>query len=204
MTNKKNYTNGYACTNLYLPSGTLWATCNVGASKPSEYGKYFQWGDTKGYTKEQVGKDKKFTWMDYKFSINENGTDFNKYTKDGETLNLKDDAVHINMGGDWHMPSPKQIRELIENTISVWTTLDDVNGMKFISQKDASKFIFIPAAGYAWDGSVQFSECFGYVWSSMRSTYYTGSQGLDFDSEGTSLYDSGERSVGMSVRGVIG
>ena len=196
--------NRFDNVDLDLQSGTLWATQNVGASKPSEYGKYFQWGDTKGYTKDQVGKDKQFTWLDYKFSVNGSNTEVSKYTKDGETLNLKDDAAHVNMGGDWYMPNPKQIRELIENTIGIWTSLDDVNGMKFISQKDSSKFIFIPAAGYAWDGSVQFSECFGYVWSSMRSTYYTGSQGLDFDSEGTSLYDSGGRYDGFSVRGVIG
>lgn len=196
--------NGYDYVDLGLPSGTLWATCNVGASKPSDYGLYFQWGDTIGYTKEQVGKDKQFTWTDYKFSINESNTDFSKYTTPGAKLEFEDDAANANMAGDWHMPAPMQIQELIDNTTSTWTTLDGVNGRLLTSKKDASKSIFIPAAGGAWDGSVEFSECFGFVWPSMRHKYYTGSQGLDFDSEGISLYDSGVRYNGIPVRGVIG
>ena len=89
--------NGHAYVDLGLPSGTLWATCNIGASKPSESGLYFQWGDTSGYTKEQVGigeGKKKFAsnWSDYKFSINGSSSNFSKYTTIGATLELADDA----------------------------------------------------------------------------------------------------------------
>ena len=110
---KKINNNGFEYVDLGLPSGTLWATMNVGASKPSDAGLYFQWGDTKGYTKGQVGKDKQFAsdWSDYKFGASPN---FTKYNTAGASLRKLDDAAHVNMGGDWHMPTPTQIRELLE------------------------------------------------------------------------------------------
>ena len=130
MANKKINSNGFEYVDLGLPSGTLWAACNVGATKPTEYGLYFQWGDTVGYTADQVGTgegQKKFASdeSDYKWGAYPN---FTKYTKAGETLNLEDDAAHINMGGDWHMPTPQQIQELLNNTTTAWTTQDGVNG----------------------------------------------------------------------------
>ena len=193
--------NGYDYVDLGLPSGTLWATCNVGASKPSECGMYFQWGDSKGHTKKQLGKDKMFTWDDYKWGLPSN---FSKYTIPGTTLELEDDAAHVNMGGDWHMPTDDQTIELIENTTSTWTTQNGVNGRLFTSKKDGSKTIFIPAAGSAWDGSVQGSGDGGYVWSSMLGADdVDGGQNLGFGSGGVGLYDSG-RYGGCSVRGVVG
>ena len=198
--------NGYDYVDLGLPSGTLWATMNVGASKPSEFGKYFQWGDTKGYTKDQVGRSdgkKKFAldWSDYKWGVAPN---FTKYKAYGATLELEDDAACANMGGDWHMPSPTQIQELIDNTTSAWTTQDGVNGRLFTLTKDTSKSIFIPAAGNAWDGSVQDSGGYGDVWSSVLSTDVVDyGQGLFFFSGGVGL-GYYVRCDGLSVRGVIG
>ena len=196
--------NGYDYVDLGLPSDTLWATCNIGANKPSESGLYFQWGDTAGYTKDKIGIDKEFTWDEYKFSINGSNTDFSKYITEGEILALENDAAHINMGGDWHMPSPKQIGELLDNTIAIFETLDGVSGMKFMSKNAPSKFIFIPAAGYAWDSFVGNSRRYGYVWASMLSVDYAGSgQILEFGSIGTNITYS-NRFDGLTVRGVIG
>ena len=115
---------GFKYVDLNLPSGTLWATCNVGANNPSDAGLYFQWGDTQGYAASQVGAGSgqhKFAsdWSDYKWGKNPN---FTKYTTPGATLELEDDAAHVNMGGDWHMPTPEQIKELLDNTNIVWTT----------------------------------------------------------------------------------
>lgn len=98
-------TNGYDYIDLCLPSGTLWATCNVGAEKSTDYGLYFQWGDIQGYTKEQVGtgyKKKEFYLKDYKWYLSGNiiTVKFKKYTIESPTLKLQDDAPHINMGGD--------------------------------------------------------------------------------------------------------
>lgn len=205
MDNKIN-NNGHPYVDLDLPSGTLWATCNVGASKQSDCGLFFQWGDIKGYTKGQVGKDKQFTWDDYKFSINGSVKNFSKYTNSCDKLELKDDAAHANMGGDWHIPNPTQIKELLDNTTSKWTTLEGVKGRLFTSKKETSKSIFIPAAGEIRLGS---SVCFigfvGEIWSSMLSAdSIYGAQRLSFSSKDAGLYTYLYRYYGLSVRGVIG
>lgn len=202
--NKEINNNDFDYVDLKLPSRTLWATCNVGASKPSESGLYFQWGDTIGYTKEQVGKDKQFYWSDYKWNPLDDWETFTKYTSASEALELEDDAAHANMGRDWHMPAPYQFRELIDNTTSEWATLDDVNGRLFTSKKDESKSIFIPAAGYAWNGSLYFSGIDGYVWSSMIDTKFALSGQFLFFEQGRTFMSYHNRCYGFSVRGVIG
>ena len=199
--------NGHDYVDLGLPSGTLWATMNVGASKPSDYGSYFQWGDTVGYTADQVGTgdgQKKFSWPDYKWNPIGDGDTFTKYTTTGATLELEDDAANANMGGSWHMPTPTQIQELINNTTNTWTTQDRVNGILFTSKSDPSKSIFIPAAGGAWDGSVRSSGDFGGVWSSVLSTV-----GVDYGQylyfySGDVYLNGSDRYGGLSVRGVVG
>ena len=196
----------YSYVDFELPSGTKWATQNVGARKPSESGLYFQWGDTQGYIAEQVGigeGKKKFAddWSDYKWGVNPN---FTKYTVTGATLELEDDAAHVNMGGDWHMPTDNQIQELIDNTTTAWTTSDGVSGVTFTSNKDNSKSIFIPAAGNAEEGLVLEYRDFGYVWSSALYTNNAISgQHLYFDMDIIELRDNIGRSTGMSVRGII-
>ena len=155
----------YEAVDLGLPKGTLWAAQNVGARKPSDAGLYFQWGDTQGYTADQVGKDKQFNWTDYKWNPSGDGKTFTKYTELGDKLDLEDDAAHVHMGGDWHMPTEKQANELYDHTTSKSTTLDGVSGMTFTAKNGNS--IFVPAAGYAWDGSVEFNGSDGYIWSCM-------------------------------------
>lgn len=198
--------NGYEYVDLGLPSGTLWATCNVGAKKPTDYGFYFQWGAIVGYTKDQVGEDKKFNWDNYKWSIDGSDTNFTKYTTPGATLELEDDAAHIHMGGDWHIPSPEQISELINNTTSEWTTPDGVSGITFTSKKDKSKSIFIPAAGCALDGLIDGSGYYGYVWSStLNPSYHLYLVlSLAFDCYSAFLGNIFFRDDGHPVRGVIG
>ena len=199
--------NGHDYVDLGLPSGTKWAAQNVGARKPSDAGLYFQWGDTVGYTADQVGTgsgQKKFSWADYKWSIDGSNTNFSKYTTTGATLELEDDAAHVNMGGDWHMPTPEQIQELIDNTTNDWTTQDGVNGRLFTSKSDTSKSIFIPAAGGAWGGSLGGSGGSGNVWSSVLSSGdVCCGQYLIFNSGNAYLSGNG-RGVGLSVRGVLG
>ena len=198
--------NGYDYVDLGLPSKTLWATCNIGADKPSDFGLYFQWGDTVGYAKDQIGKDKQFNGANYKWNPSGDGKTFTKYNKtdNKNVLDLEDDAAHANMGGSWHMPTPTQIDELINNTINAWTTQDGVNGRLFTSKKDGTKSIFIPEAGDAWDGSVQGSGDYGLVWSSMLGTVIVDSgHVLRFYSGLAYLYSSRSRYLGCSARGVI-
>ena len=201
---KENFdNNGHDYVDLGLPSKTLWATCNVGASKPSDSGLYFQWGDTQGYIADQIGEGKEFNWKNYKLNPSGDGKAFTKYATNGSTLELEDDAAHVNMGGDWHMPTPEQIQELVDNTIKEWTTFYDVNGILFTSNKDTSKFIFIPAAGCAYDGSVGYVGDEAVVWSSLLNTdNVIFGQGLFFNSFNAGLYYY-HRCYGFSVRGVI-
>ena len=208
-----NNTNGFGYVDLGLPSGTLWATCNVGADKPSDSGLYFQWGDIQGYTKEQVGLKKKFAsdWSDYKWLRNDAFTNYRnafvKYRNSGivlDILDLDDDAANVHMGGSWYIPTPSQIQELIDNTTTSWTTQDGVNGRLFTSKTDNSKSIFIPAAGYASNGSLHLGGSEAYVWSSMLNTLnVSNGQYLGVYSSYVSLNNYGCRCNGFSVRGVL-
>lgn len=200
--------NGHPYVDLGLPSGTLWSICNVGASNPSDSGLYFQWGDTIGYKASQVGigegkKKFRIDWNDYKWNPSGDGKTFTKYATPGATLDLEDDAAHANMGGDWHMPTPEQIRELLNHTTSAWTTYKG-SGRLFTSKKDTSKFIFIPATGCTYDGSVYLVGDEAYIWSSMLGMdYVSDGKFLTFISDYIGLY-SVSRYCGFSVRGVIG
>ena len=190
---------------LDLPSGTLWSTMNVGAFKPSDFGFYFQWGDTSGYTADQIGTEngkKKFAsdWSDYKFGK----PNFSKYKIKGVKLELEDDAAHVHMGGNWHMPTPEQIKELLNKTTTARTTSDGAIGVKFTSKEDTSKFIFIPAAGHADNGSVYNAGSNGAIWSSMLSTGRADyGQYLDLHTDSVHLFDN-FRHYGFRVRGVLG
>lgn len=198
--------NDFEFVDLGLPSGTLWSTCNIGADKPTDFGLYFQWGDVQGYSKEEIKAGKKkfsFHWDDYKWNPSGDGETFTKYnTPKDARLDLENDAAHVNMGGSWHMPSSEQIQELINETTSNWIKLDNVNGRHFTSKN--GKSIFIPAAGYAWNGSLLSEGSEADVWS---STLYASSVNygryLSFCSYYVGLYYGG-RYCGFSVRGVIG
>lgn len=97
----------YEYVDLGLPSGTLWAKMNAGAESETDTGLYFAWGETQGYTAEQVGVDKQFSWSDYKFNPSGDGSTFTKYnlTDNKVVLDAEDDAAAVNMGGEWHMPT---------------------------------------------------------------------------------------------------
>lgn len=198
-------TTDYEYVDLGLPSGTLWATCNVGATKPEEYGLYFAWGETEGYSDAESRK--KFSWSDYKFSINGTKANLSKYNStDGlTTLELTDDAAHVIMGGNWRMPTETEYNELISNTTRAWTTENGVKGMKFTSNKSGytDKYIFVPAAGYCSNGYVLDTGSYGYLWSSSRLSYRTSnSVVLNLGSKDASTYDF-YRNNGYPVRGVI-
>ena len=163
--------NGHEYVDLGLPSGTLWATKAVGAESEEDYGLYFAWGSTEGYTSEEAAND-----FIFGTSGNEVGSgvpymaDANTPTKynheDGKTvLDLEDDAAHVHMGGDWHMPTKEQLEELTANTISTWTTMNGVNGRLFTSKTNGNT-LFVPATGNASRGGVYNVGSYGYVWSS--------------------------------------
>ena len=183
----------YTPIDLDLPSGTLWCNRNVGAKNTEDYGLYFAWGETKGY--KDCSK-RKFTEKNYRFNS------FDRY-KDRTELLLKDDAAHVNMGGDWHMPTDKQIQELIDNTFHDVEVVNGKYGMKFISKKNNNS-IFMPFAGFCYSGSLNYVGYYGRCWSSSRySGVYYGC-GLYCDDNGATWLSGSYRCCGFSVRGVIG
>ena len=195
----------YAQTvDLGLPSGKKWAKCNLGANSEEEYGLYYAWGETVGYTAEQVGVDKQFTWSDYKYN---NGSSFNptKYTSsDGKIqIDLEDDAVYAALGGNWRMPTRTDFNELIDNTTTEVTSISGIQGMKFTS-KNNSNYLFFPFAGYAYSGSMSYVGSGFRCWSS--TLYSVGSSDAWYlygNSGGNRYLTNSYRSGGRSVRGVL-
>ena len=191
---------------LDLPSGTLWATCNIGAEKPSDYGDFFAWGETIGYN----GGKTTFNWSSYKLCKGSNST-MKKYctsssygTVDNKTeLEPADDAATVNWGINWQMPSLVQFKELINSsyTTTEWTTIDGVYGRK-ITSKSNLKSIFLPAAGYRNDMSLVTTGSYGYYWTrSLSTSNSTYGCYLFFDSSNISTGNY-FRYYGRSVRPV--
>jgi len=187
---------------LGLPSGLLWAKSNIGANVPSDYGLYFAWGETEGHA--DASATKKFNWNDYKFGTQNNLTKYN--ATDGlTTLQAEDDAVTQMYGEGYRMPTREELEELYTNTRHKWITLPNgVSGRKFVSLKDPSKYIFIPASGYCNNGSRNYVGDDCSLWSSsVNSSYRSGAWGLNSYSGGIGMYYDG-RCCGQSVRGVGG
>ncbi|MCQ2232543.1 MAG: DUF1566 domain-containing protein [Paludibacteraceae bacterium] len=148
---------------LGLPSGTLWATVNIGASKPEEYGDYFTWADTDPI--DTVNP------QSYKFIKYIKDWEYTKYNnKDGISQVLpEDDAATFNWGTNWKIPSSSQCQELIDNCRWYWDERNGVYGMVFKAKNGNS--MFLPAAGLFYDGFDSVGEE-GFYWSSTRSKFY--------------------------------
>ena len=138
---------------LGLPSGTLWASWNVGASAPEEYGGYYAWGETEE-------KDY-YDWSTY---IHCDGSSSTCHHIGDKIAGTEYDVAHVKWGGSWRMPSIDQIKELIDNCTLTWTTQNGVNGTLVTSLNGAT--IFLPAAGYRWGGSLDGESENGGYWSS--------------------------------------
>lgn len=163
-------TNGHVYVDLGLPSGTLWATCNLGADTPSGYGDYFAWGETQpkdiyNWSTYQYcnGSDKNLTKYCNKSNFGNNG-----FTDDLTILQLSDDAARAKWGSDWRMPTKEEWDELLENTTNTWTTQNEVHGWLFTASNGAT--IFLPAAGYCYEEGLSDVGSIGFYWSSSLST----------------------------------
>ncbi len=185
--------NGHAYVDLGLPSGLLWATCNVGATTPEDYGDYFAWGETQP-------KDT-YTWDTYKYC---SGSIFTqtKYCTDAEDGNNdyvdnmiillhEDDAATTNWGEGWRMPTEEEFQELYNNTTVTWTQQNGVNGRLFTASNGNS--LFLPAAGCLANGNLYGAGSRGYYWSSSLLT--------DYSYQAWSLYlNSGDCEVSWDMR----
>ena len=182
---------------LGLPSGLKWATCNVGATKPEEYGGYYAWGETE--------EKENYSWSTYKWCNGSENT-LTKYctnsyygTVDNKTtLDPEDDVAHVKWGGSWRMPTIEEQKELLNNCTWTWTTQNGIKGYK-VTSKTNGNCIFLPAAGYR-DGTDLYSS--GSCWSSSMSGYGSSyACNLLFYSDGYD-WDNFRRYFGFSVRPV--
>lgn len=168
---------GHECVDLGLPSGTLWATCNVGADNPEDYGDYFAWDETA--TKEE------YDWWNYKWAhwqydtitdhfyhvIEEtwykyymsNWTDDGIVKGDGKMeLDPEDDAAYVNWGPRWRMPTLEQLQELLEKCTWQWIQKDNVNG--YIVTGPNGNSIFLPTSG-GYSSHLYYDGKYAYYWS---------------------------------------
>ena len=175
--------NGHEWVDLGLPSGLKWATCNVGAETPDEYGDYYAWGETETKAEYTVG----------------NSVTYGEQMSD-ISGNAQYDAATANWGGSWRMPTEAEQQELINNCTWEWTTQNNVNGYRVTGTNGNS--IFLPAAGYRNGSSLSLVGSRGYCWSStpdeggINSAWYlnvsSGGHGMGYN----------DRSRGRSVRPV--
>ena len=196
--------NGYEYIDLGLPSGIMWATCNVGADKPEEYGLLFQFGRVDGY---RYGDE------NHKFRLNkqnkqDTGSPYIPITSSGKTydkneiLDLADDAAHVNMGGKWRMQTKDELEELFNNTTHKVETINGVKGMLFISNINGHK-LFIPFIDYC-DDVFNKAGSGVFVWSSQVHDLDVNSAcRLYCTTKGYVYVDSYARSYAFLVRGVF-
>lgn len=185
-----------------LPSGTLWATCNVGAENPVECGYYFAWGET------EEGRN---TWNSYKYA---NGS-WNKLTKycsvsefgdNGFTDTLtvllpEDDAVTVNWGDGWRTPTRAEFEELQNNCTVTWTYDYGVYGYRFTASN--GNILFFPAVGCRWNWFLRSVDPHGCYWSSSLSNNDpSGVWALNFCSSECSVDCNDFRCCGFTVRPV--
>ena len=163
-----------------------WATCNVGANTPVEYGNYYAWGETS--TKSNYDEDNCKTWERSMSDISGNSS----Y-----------DAARANWGGSWRLPTEDECIELFDKCDYQWTTQNGVEGMRFTSKKNGNS-IFFPAAGWRSGSSTYNAGVFGFYWSSTPYESFTQlAYSLGFESEGSAITFWSYRHRGHQVRPVL-
>ena len=195
---------GYEYVDLGLPSGLKWAKCNIGAETETDYGNYFMWGSTTPNTADEC------TWTNAPFNNGESSYEQeyfkphkSEWLDDNDNLKPEYDAASHIMGGDWRIPTEAEFQELLNNTTNKWFTNYNgtgVNGREFTGSNGNS--IFIPAAGYCYDGSTFDVGSDGDVWSSSLYTSEPDFAWNLYFRSGSCALDYYDRCIGRSVRGV--
>ncbi|MBQ3731631.1 MAG: dockerin type I repeat-containing protein [Muribaculaceae bacterium] len=192
--------NNHEYVDLGLPSGTLWATCNIGANSPEEYGDYFAWGET---APKEVYSWETYKWCDGTWDSLTKYNFQNYYgTVDKKAeLDPADDAAQAKWGASWQMPTKAQQDELSEHCNWQWTTKNGVNG--YLGTGPSGKTIFLPAAGYKDGTGIVTEGTFGYYWShSLNNSMSLYAYNQLFFSGSSPSWNKQERSFGISIRPV--
>lgn len=181
---------------LGLSSGILWATCNIGASSPSEIGDYFAWG-------EREPKDV-YGWDTYKLCRGSYNSIF-KYTEtDGKkVLDSQDDVAKSMLGREWRIPTKEDMEELVEECEWKWTSLNGQLGWKVIGSNN--NYIFLPASGAASSYRIAGVNELGRYWTATRDESNYSAYNLRFkDGTDTIVVVDDTRFYGRTIRPVIG
>lgn len=185
---------------LGLSSRTLWATCNIGANSPEEYGNYFAWGETESKSV--------YNWNTYRWCSGAS-TKLTKYciassngvVDNKTTLEPEDDAAKVLWGGDWRMPTVEEQDELLVECNWTWTTQNGVKGYKVVSKKNGNS-IFIPASGYRSGSSLYDTGSIGVNWSCSLGDPADLASHIGFLEDEVALYID-ERCIGATIRPVL-
>ncbi len=216
---------GHEYVDLGLPSGLLWAACNIGAEAPEDYGQYYAWGETKGYGEEDPtntnntaysGTDEKtnFSWNTYKYgtgrsAISKYCTDNAKWKGEGteadglQTLTAADDVAATLWGGAWRMPTAEEITELKDNCTLEATTIGDVKVAKLTGPN--GKCIYIPMAGQRNMAALTGNDAYAYLWSSSvnaANCCYATAMSFIYATSTVNIAATMLRYTGYSVRAV--
>lgn len=197
-----NGTTVHEYVDLGLPSGTLWATCNVGAESPEDYGDYFAWAE--------IQPKSVYNWNTYQYCTGSN-TNLTKYCINSSygyngyndlLFNLlpEDDAATSNWGYDWRLPTKEEWNELIQNTTHTWVTQNGVNGQLFTASNGNS--IFLPACGYRSNALLYTDGINGFYWSSSLDIVRSNMGWYFCFNSCTYVVDHFYRSYGCCVRPV--
>ena len=160
--------NGHSFVDLGLPSGLLWATCNVGAESPEQAGLYFAWGETAGYTATQVKEGKRrFDFKSYILLHEPSILHFDYLTPEY-------DAAHINMGGKWRMPTKAELQELYDLTTSTFKKeykKDHLEVCSILTSKINGNTLVLPVAGYVLGQDIFRNNEYCHYWYSDLDYY---------------------------------
>ena len=190
--------NGHEYVDLGL--SVKWAAMNLGASKVSDCGGHYAWGET--------GNKDDYTWSTYKYGTSADALSKYSYTDNGIALQAADDAAHVNWGGAWRMPTGAEWEELCDrcNCTWEWTSVEETPGYRVTSKKAGytDKSIFLPAAGYYRGSSIEGAGSSGYYWSSTRNKPFADrALCLYFIPTFIGIGNNGFRNGGFTVRPVM-
>jgi len=187
---------------LGLPSGTLWATCNVGADRPGDFGDYFAWGET-------APKDS-YSWENYMWCYGYSSTltkyctnssfGYNGFVDNKAELDPVDDAAYVNWDPSWRMPTYDQLEELRTQCTWTWRIKDGSYGHLITGPNGNS--IFLPAAGYRESEYINYTDTWGDYWTRELAPGYSNLARYLYLGEQLIGWDGSNRINGYTVRPV--